>query len=56
MNKLKEDGVAPAPVNAMGGSSSTSGTGAIDTYDPLMKKPLRNVARRKLLRDIKNGR
>ena len=56
MNKLKEDGVAPAPVNAMGSSSSTPGTGGIDTFDPLMRKRLRNVVRRKSLRDLKNGR
>lgn len=31
---LRED----APTNSMGASSSTPGTGAIDTYDPLLKK------------------
>ena len=31
------------PVNAMGGSSSTHGTGNIDTYDPLLQ-----VSKRKL--------
>jgi hypothetical protein len=33
MNKeLKED----APTNAIGTSSSTPGTGAVDTYDPIL--------------------
>lgn len=50
---LKEDGIASAPVNAMGGSSSTSGTGGIDTFDPLLKKPkkLRVILSRKTLED-----
>jgi hypothetical protein len=39
--KLKED---EAPTNAMGTSSSTSGTGPIDTFDPLLKL---KIARRK---------
>ena len=40
------------PVNAMGGSSSTAGTGPIDTYDPLLKtgndnrKKLRTILKR----------
>ena len=55
--EIKEDGgLGPAafasttPANAMGGSSSTAGTGGIDTYDPLMqkkKKPLRSILKRK---------
>ena len=48
---LEEDGVVSAvPANAMGGSSSTAGTGGIDTYDPLLKKPkkLRDIISRKL--------
>jgi hypothetical protein len=53
MSKLKEDmgavGVAGVPVNNMGTSSSTAGTGGIDTYDPLLKrkKKLREIIRRK---------
>lgn len=36
---LREEAVA---TNAMGSSGSTAGAGAIDTYDPLLrKKPLR---------------
>ena len=58
MNKLKEDGVAPAPVNAMGGSSSTAGTGGIDTFDPLMKKrkKLSDIITRKTLGDVRGSR
>jgi hypothetical protein len=46
---LKEDGEVAA--NAMGNSSSTPGTGGIDTFDPLLKKPkkkLRDILSRKL--------
>jgi hypothetical protein len=39
--KLKED---EAPTNAMGHSSSVSGTGPIDTFDPLLRM---QIARRK---------
>jgi hypothetical protein len=49
MDKLKEDGEVAA--NAMGNSSSTAGTGGIDTFDPLLKKPkkkLRDILSRKL--------
>jgi len=49
MGNIKEDGEA-AP-NAMGASSSTAGTGGIDTFDPLLKKPkkkLREILSRKL--------
>jgi hypothetical protein len=58
MADIKEDGEGSVPANAMGTSSSTAGTGGIDTYDPLMqskKKPLRNILKRKTLEDIKNG-
>jgi hypothetical protein len=55
MNKtLKEDGEAfssTTPENAMGSSSSTAGTGGIDTYDPLLKKnkkSLRQIVSRKM--------
>jgi hypothetical protein len=40
--ELKED----APTNALGASSSTPGTGAIDTYDPILfqhKKIVRRI-------------
>ena len=54
---LGEEGI---PTNSMGQSSSTAGTGAIDTYDPLldlggakakskMRKKLFDIMRRKLL-------
>jgi hypothetical protein len=39
--KIKED---EAPTNAMGHSSSVSGTGSIDTFDPLL---FAKLARRK---------
>ena len=35
------------PANAMGSSSSTAGTGGIDTYDPLLQRD-----KKKKLRDI----
>jgi len=46
------------PVNNMGSSSSTAGTGGVDTYDPLLKsgKKLRNIITRKSLEDIRNAR
>jgi hypothetical protein len=59
MDKLKEDGSAASvvPANAMGSSSSTAGTGGIDTYDPLLKmnkgKKLRDIIKRKTLSDLK---
>ena len=56
-NNLKEDGLAGAPANAMGGSSSTVGTGPIDTVDPLLKpKKLRNILTRKTLEDARGSR
>jgi hypothetical protein len=42
---LKEDAVTGAPTNSMGSSSSTAGTGPIDTFDPLL-----GIAKKKLLR------
>lgn len=42
--KIKENEGGEAPTNAMGHSSSVSGTGNIDTFDPLLKM---KVARRK---------
>ena len=57
VNTVKEDGSAAfagAATNAMGSSSSTPGTGAIDTIDPLLKKKkLRSIVTRKNLSDIK---
>lgn len=54
---IKEDGgLGPSHVNSMGTSSSTSGTGGIDTYDPLMKgkKKLRSIIKRTPIESIKN--
>ena len=51
MDKLKEDGAAAVATNNMGTSSSTAGTGGIDTFDPLLQKPkkkLRDIISRKL--------
>lgn len=36
IDKIKKILRENAPTNAMGASSSTAGTGAIDTYDPVM--------------------
>jgi hypothetical protein len=51
MKNIKEDGIAPAAVNAMGSSSSIAGSGGIDMYDKQLKtnkkKPLRNIIKRK---------
>ena len=46
--KLDEDAGSAVPVNAMGTSSPTQGTGGIDMYSPLLlqkksKKKLRDV-------------
>jgi hypothetical protein len=50
MSNIKEDG--EVAVNNMGASSSTAGTGGIDTFDPLLKlkkpKKLRDIISRKL--------
>lgn len=44
--KIKEDAYASnVPANAIGTSSSTAGTGGIDTYDPLLK--IRKMLKRK---------
>lgn len=40
------------PANAMGGSSSTAGTGGIDTYDPLMSRMMQKRKPPKGLRQI----
>lgn len=56
MNKyLNEDATAASviPANIMGTSSSTAGTGSIDTIDPLLKtKKLRSIVKRKTLQDL----
>jgi hypothetical protein len=59
MVKIKEDGEGGGvPANAMGASSSTAGTGGIDTFDPLLqkKKKLRNIVTRKTLEDVRGSR
>jgi hypothetical protein len=44
LRKMLEDAGADAPAyTAMGGSSSTAGTGPIDTFDPIL---IRNLRRR----------
>jgi len=68
MDKLKEDdgggggavGTAGgASTNVMGNSSSKSGTGGIDTFDPLIKfkkpKKLRDIMTRRTLEDIRGA-
>lgn len=57
MSKIKEDGEGAVATNSMGASSSTAGTGGIDTYDPLLKKPkkLRDMITRKTLEDIRGA-
>lgn len=42
---FKEEGEGSVPTNSMGTSSSTAGTGGIDTYDPLLK--IRKILKRK---------
>lgn len=57
MNNIKEDGEVAS--NAMGNSSSTAGTGGIDTFDPQLKKPkkkLSEIINRKTLEDIRGRR
>jgi hypothetical protein len=62
MDDIKEDGESASPFagapNAMGGSSSTAGTGGIDTFDPLLKKKkkLRSMVTRKTLEDIRGSK
>jgi hypothetical protein len=60
VTNIHEDTVSVVPVNAMGSSSSTVGSGKIDTYDPILsktkKKPLRNMIKRKTLEVIHNDR
>ena len=58
--EIQEDGAgamvagtpSAVPVNSMGSSSSTAGTGGIDTFDPLLqknKKKLRSIIKRRPL-------
>lgn len=42
---IGEEGEGAVPANAMGTSSSTAGTGGIDTYDPLLK--IRKILKRR---------
>jgi hypothetical protein len=44
---VKED----TPTNSMGTSSSVAGSGAVDTYDPLMRKKKPRVLKR--FKDLK---
>lgn len=37
-NSILNETESSVPVNVMGSSSSTAGTGGIDTFDPLLKK------------------
>lgn len=41
---FKEEGEGSVPTNSMGTSSSTAGSGGIDTYDPLLK--IRKILKR----------
>ena len=49
---LTEAGLAPSPVNAMGGSSSTAGTGGIDTFDPVLISLVRRAMPNLIAYDI----
>ena len=49
---LTETGIAPSPVNAMGGSSSTAGTGGIDTFDPVLISLVRRAMPNLIAYDI----
>ena len=50
IDDIGEEMVSAIPANIMGASSSTQGTGGIDTYDPLIRSG--KVMKRKSLRDI----
>lgn len=56
---INEDMTSAVPANAMGTSSSTAGSGGVDTYDPLLKlrdgkkKKLRDILKRKTLEGMK---
>ena len=49
---LTETGIAPSAVNAMGGSSSTAGTGGIDTFDPVLISLVRRAMPNLIAYDI----
>ena len=49
---LTESGLAPSPVNAMGGSSSAAGTGGIDTFDPVLISLVRRAMPNLIAYDI----
>ncbi|MGZ4849846.1 MAG: ATP-binding protein [Candidatus Bathyarchaeia archaeon] len=49
---LIETGLEPVPVNAMGGSSSTAGTGGIDTFDPVLISLVRRAMPNLIAYDI----
>ena len=58
---LPEDVASAIPANCMGASSSTHGTGGIDTFDPLMKmKKISRlsdiIGKNKPLKNIKKGK
>ena len=48
MKQTNEDLATSVPANAMAGSSSTAGTGSIDTYDPLMQTKEKTKTKKKL--------
>lgn len=52
---MKEETVSAVPVNSIGGSSSTPGTGGIVTYDPILQrsKKLFDIVRRIPLRKLR---
>ena len=49
---LTETGIAPAAVNAMGGSNSTAGNGGIDTFDPVLISLVRRAMPNLIAYDI----
>jgi len=49
---LMETGLEAAPVNAMGGSSSTAGAGGIDTFDPVLISLVRRAMPNLIAYDI----
>ena len=49
---LTEAGIAPAAVNAMGGSSSVAGAGGIDTFDPVLISLVRRAMPNLIAYDI----
>ena len=49
---LTESGLAPSAINAMGGSSSSVGTGGIDTFDPVLISLVRRAMPNLIAYDI----